>query len=187
METVFSGKAFEELVLGFTTEPPINGESSYPRYFDFHSSISFMIRRNWQNFAEWKEGKTIWHDPLRPSLGKTEFLWKAVKKYLPKREKGSLGPPLNLYITIGRNSTDYHHGVDLFFWWRGAIVTVDVSLLPKDTMGRLKADFVFKLDDFSPESLDLFGKKVATLLKERRTPFVIRAKRQKKKLLLTAE
>jgi hypothetical protein len=71
------------------------------------------------------------------------------------------------------------HGVDAFFWWDGTFVTIDVSMMPKDTLGCLRADFVLTPKDLEPEALLAFGKKVAMLLKDRRPKR--RGKRRSKK------
>ncbi len=165
-----SGREFERFIFGEIVENPdyITRGRLIPKEHLKNSSISYIIRKNWRDLGESLEnGDPYPHNPLRPDLGKTAQLWSAVRKYLPRRIKGRGGLPLNLYISSGRNSLDWCHGIDAFFYWQGVYVTFDVSLRPKDLQGTLKADFVFGPNELTPEGLEFFGQKVAGLLRRR--------------------
>jgi hypothetical protein len=160
------GRAFEEEVFG-VTEENIEFAVRYPRRIGIHASLQRVIQDNWTMYAEAVEKNSAYcHDPINPQMGKTHLLWVAVKDNLPRRINGHSALPLNLYIAVGRNSLDWRHGIDAFFWWQGVYVTIDVSLRPKSEE-ELKADFLVMPEDLEPEQLQNLGKKIAELLKER--------------------
>lgn len=163
------GRVFEKEIFGFTDESEPDIYFRMPSRRGTEQSIQDIVQQNWAMFSEAVEsGQTEYHNPSRPQLGKTEVIWRAVKKYLPRRTRGSTSMPLQLFIAVGKNSLDWRHGVDAIFWWSGVFVTIDVSIRPKDALGKLKADFVLTPKDLKDEELKAFGQKVANLLKLRR-------------------
>lgn len=158
------GRAFEERILG------VREENVKPKYrlgrYNLNKSLQHVIRENWAAFAEAVEkGFEQFHNPENPQMGETHLLWSAVKRHLPSRVNKQ-HVPLNLYVTVGKNALDWRHGVDAFFWWQGACVTIDISMLPAEHKN-LKADVLFNPEDMEGERLFAFGKRVADLLKER--------------------
>ncbi len=178
------GRIFEKEVLGVTDE----GKDSFvkfPTRRSFESSIQAIIAENWALYAESLEkGLDDYHNPTRPNMGKTGQLWEAVRKYLPKRVDG-VKLPLNLYISVGRNALDWMYGVDAFFWWDGIYVTIDASLAKKEHGYGLQADFVLNPVDLKADALNSLGRKIADLLKERRSKFGEREKRKLKRIQKT--
>ena len=116
-------------------------------------------------------------------MGHTPEIWFSVKKHLEHRSRKRMDTPLNFYISVGSNSLDWYHGVDAFFWWYGAFVTIDASLAPKDEDGSLKADFILKPEDLSVLALDRWGKRVANLLKQRACHLKRRERGERRKVL----
>ncbi|MBA3733396.1 hypothetical protein H0W91_03410 [Patescibacteria group bacterium] len=162
------GRAFEKEIFGITEGYGENlGFFRPPDKRDFFESLQDVITINWAMFAEAEEkGLAHCHNPSNPRMGRTHDLWASVKNYLPPcRRRQCI--PLDFHVAIGRNSLDYHHGVDAFFWWQGAYVTIDVSLRGKDLLGTLKADILFTPKDLRPLRLQDFGKAVAKILVER--------------------
>lgn len=166
-KTLPPGRAFEKKIFGVTEGFGADlGLFTRPDYFDFKSSLEQVIEANWAMFAEsWERGENIFHNPTKPGMGRTHSLWEAVKNWLPSRLDGQSNLPLNLYVALGRNSLDHHHGVDAFFWWQGVYATIDASTRRKKEL--LKADFLFTPKDLQHDRLLAFGKKVAELLIER--------------------
>ena len=157
------GRDFETKVFGVDKFGPNLGLKSSPDYLNFDDSLKQIIDSNWAMYAHSLEkGEPYCHNPIRPRMGLTHQIWAAVKNWLPKRVEGEV-LPLNLYISVGRNSLDFYHGVDAFFWWNWARVTVDVSYRPKGLVG-LKADLGFSSEDLQDPKLLQFGRKVASLL-----------------------
>lgn len=166
--TLSHGRAFEMEIFG-VTEGSFGDLGAFIRhkYMDFDSSIQQIIEYNWAMYADALEsGEGLVYNPLNPHVGKSHLLWESVKNGLGSKVgvRGNL--PLNLYIAIGRNALDYHHGVDAFFWWQGVYATIDVSVRIKDSR-ELKADFLFLPKDLERSRLLNFGKNVASLLIER--------------------
>ena len=158
------GRAFEERILG------VREDNTKPKYhlgkYDIDKSLQHVIWENWASFAEAVEkGFEQFHNPEDPRMGETHLLWRMVKRHLPRHVVKSR-VPLNLYVAVGKNALDWRHGVDAFFWWQGACVTIDISMLPAE-FKNLKADVLFNPEDMEEERLFVFGKKVADLLKER--------------------
>lgn len=163
------GRAFEKEVFGVTDESLPDAIFHPPSKRGFKRSLQDVIQENWAAFSEAVElGETEYHNPSNPELGKTGDIWRAVKRHLPRRTRGSSSMPLQLFVAIGKKAFDWRHGVDAVFLWYGVIVTIDASLRSKDKDGKLKADFVLNPRDLAPEALDVFGKRVADLLKQRR-------------------
>ena len=173
-EIRLKGESFENKIFGEEDSSPNLGPYSAPDYLDFPRSLQQIIERNWSRLEySITKGEGYFHNPIRPTMGKTHDLWSAVKNYLPNR--GVRPPlPLNLYVSRGRNSLDYWHGVDLFFWWNGEYVTVDLATKNKPRENHtkerrrvLKSDFIFIPEDLEHNRLLFFGKQVANLLVER--------------------
>ena len=164
------GRVFEREVFGIVDDPDVVSQKFIiPRRFGFRSSLQNVIQNNWTVFAQALEtGALYCHNPLDPKMGKTGLIHSAVKGHLPRRIGGS-SMPLNLYVGIGRNSLDWHHGVDAFFWWYGACVTIDVSLVPGAFQVTVKADFVLTPEDLLPQNISNWALNVAALLKKRGT------------------
>lgn len=183
METEISlphGREFELVVFGMTD----NGDEP-PDYLDFTSAVQEVIIsnrvssevsveviiHNLISLEVWagENGLEYHHDPTDPQMGKTPELFRAVKRYLPRRLLGKK-LPLNLYVAIGK-ALDWYYGIDAFFWWGGVLVSLDASLLKKNHYGRgkfwLHADFVLNPDDLAPEGLDHLGCRIAQLLRQR--------------------
>lgn len=155
------GRAFEEYVFGVSGH-----ESVRPAKKSLKTSMYLVIRDNWRMYSNSLDNGPPWHNPSYPTMGKTGQLWKAVKKNLPRRVLGRKAP-LDLHIAVGGTSLDWHYGADAFFWWQGAFVTFDASLISEEYQPYFKANFLLGPDDLLPESLDNFGFQVSQLLRLR--------------------
>ncbi|MCX6701988.1 MAG: hypothetical protein NTX96_02210 [Candidatus Zambryskibacteria bacterium] len=164
-ETSLSGgRGFELELFG------VSSQNKIPDYLDFFSAMQEVAETPLLR-SNPKSGRKERYNPIRPNWGKLYQLWFEVEKHLPWRSEGIRSGPLSLYISIG-TSLDFHHGVDCFFWWMGAYLTIDASLALKEKRGRgkehLKADLLITPDDLTSEGLVNLGEKIATLLKRRR-------------------
>lgn len=178
-KTLPQGREFERYVFGVTDEAPFIPGDRRPGKRSFKASFQRIIAENWADYAEAIEkGLQNPYNPSNPKVAMTGVIWSAVKRYLPRRVGGETSGPLNLYIAIGKTSFDWDYGVDAFFWWEGALVTIDASVYVKPD-SKLKADFLLNPWDLDGDKLENFGRKVANLLKERRFK-----NRKKKKILI---
>ncbi len=162
-----SGREFEELVFGHVAkQDQISiSELGAPTYLHFKNSLQQQIYHNWSIAeAAVEQGRSDYYNPSNPRTGQSHKVWESVKNFLPTEESGKK-EPLHFYMSIGRNSLDYWHGVDAFFVWRGTFVTIDLSL------GRKKypsADFILTPADMNDHKrLLVFGRKAADLLIKR--------------------
>lgn len=178
----------QSLPLGAEFEMEMFGVTSYlnneqiPKYLDFDSSMEDIVR--YPPIRDGENGQIEQYDPANPSWGKTAELWEVVRKYLPRYVGKNRETFLYLYVSVGRTSMDYWHGVDAFFWWEGCYVTLDASILQKHKGGRgkygLKADFVLTPSNtHSKESLSNTGRMIAEFLKRKKV--VERTKKKKKR------
>ncbi len=177
------GREFEKKVFGHCWHGSFQGRNLRPDYLDLRQSMSRVVDLNWALYAEAIEkGDEKHHNPAKPSLGKTGVLWSAVSNFLPGDKRQM---PLNLYVSIGRNSLDHHHGVDAFFWWLGGYATIDVSTRRKG--GRsLKADFVLVPGELRKPQIFSFGNRVARLLRDRSEAATQRERIQSEKSVVIA-
>ena len=105
------------------------------RRLDFHSAMQGVTTKPLARMNS--NGYPEVYNPVRPNWGMTPQLWSSVKKHLPRWHKGEKSNPLLLYISVG-TSLDCHHGVDCFFWWKGAYCLIDASLILKHKDGQGK-------------------------------------------------
>ncbi len=170
----FRGAELEIDFFGFTQEYDAPLDFIPPAYMNFYDSMQEIINRPLIGIGE--DGKIDprykTYDPANPRWGKTPDLWNAVNKYLPRyprRISGITTGPLRLFISVGRTSLDFYHGVDAFFLWREGYATLDVSLVPKHRKGEgkqhLKANFLLTKEHLSPEGMSDLGRDIACVLK----------------------
>lgn len=153
------GRKFESEVLGIThTKSELEQYKTFPDYLDLDRSIQQQIVRNWQKLEHAYQVGGNGHNPYEPIHGRTFDLWRVVSNSLLDIGEE---PEVLLYLAVGKNSLDFHHGVDFFFWWKGVYVTVDLTTKPNK---RQKADFLFLPEDLEPSGLAQFGDRVAYLL-----------------------
>ncbi|MEQ1561537.1 MAG: hypothetical protein ABL899_02325 [Nitrospira sp.] len=166
-KALLSGRAFEEKVFGLEGFWDKFGPYAEPDYFTFESSLQDIILCNWGMYAHSLErGERYRHNPIDPWMGETRRIWLAVKNFLPSTVRSCDNPPLNLYVSIGRNAFDHFHGVDFFFWWNGVFVTVDITTLK--SKNEYNADFLLTQYDLDDRCrLRSFGRGVASLLIEK--------------------
>lgn len=91
--------------------------------------------RNWEgSFSEVLQREVSQYNPAQPTGGLTPQMIEGVRQFLPRKQRRHL----RLYLALA-TSLDYWHGVDAFFYYHGAIVTLDVASYPKPEK---KADFL---------------------------------------------
>lgn len=117
------GRQFEQFFFGFTV-PDID-EFVYKPIDDYLPFLDALYEVEDSQF----EG----YNPSAPTSGCNEEFFQAVKALLPIG-----GDELQYFIAIG-TKLDFFHGVDAFFSWRGAVVSLDASVDPEKI---LKADFL---------------------------------------------
>lgn len=167
-----SGRVFEREVLGIDGDSYLVSAGIRPRRRSKNSSIRYIKLLNWKMYDNAVErGLPYCHNPEDPRMAQTRKIWLSVKKRLPRRVSGCRSGPLLFYISVGFNSLDFHHGVDFFFWWRGVYVSVDLTIDPYKDDDLIKADVLFRPEDLEPEALDLFGRRVADLLRFKSSMF----------------
>lgn len=171
-KSLLNGGALEYEIFGVGGAGDL-ADDEFPPYLSSNESIQKIVGGVLSRFKPNGKGEVEVYNPAYPIWGLTKELWRAVRRFLPRRLQGEVRP-LCLYIAVGWTSLDIYHGIDAFFWWQGAKVTLDVSMIPKIRIpilekgeSELKADILVLPEDMSPERLRLLGKKIATLLKER--------------------
>jgi hypothetical protein len=166
-KTLRPGRVFEMELLGRTEEADFVDFQDRPEVLRFRSSMQVVIDQTQELLESRKQQGFDYYDPSNPKAGKTEQIFSAVKKHLPRRVSGHSASKLELYVSVGRTSLDWYHGVDFFFVWEGVSVTVDVSLGYKNPR-EMRAEFLFNPSDLEADRLDLFARNIADRLKKRR-------------------
>jgi len=101
------------------------------------------------------------YDPANPRWPKARMLFRAVERHLPRRPKHAL----RLYFAH-ETSLDIHHHVDVFFFWKGSVCTIDLSI--KEKWPPRENHIVVNLLDMDDEAYDVLGKQIACILRSDR-------------------
>lgn len=163
------GWDFEVLVLGLPPgemPEPAGPHFKPPKRLSEERSIQQQIQQNWKRLDRAiSAGNRNEHNPYQPTNGKIAEVWKYARRNLNKKWGKEDYYSLLLYLSVGRNSLDWHYGVDAFFWWNGVYVTIDVSTHRKK---KVKANFSLTSKQLDQKSLSQFGAAVAGLLMEKK-------------------
>ncbi len=166
-----NGVSWEEELFGIRLSA--RQMTGFPEYLDFRASMREIIIKGC--YGQSAGIQDYQYDPKKPKPGTSRELWRDVLKHLPCTKGTKYGIPkerLFLYLAIGQTSLDVWHGVDAFFHWQTACVTIDASTVfkKKEVSGdmHLKADFVLMPQNTdSSDNLICLGAQIAALLMKR--------------------